>query len=122
MGVGPLKGEGLELRMSVTLRIQNTNDLPIDLNEVSVQMDFQARPFATSFGDVGGGAARAIRISNHRSSGFCYDRFLFWLRSTRFYFHRPDFFQEARIFSLPDTARTTFFESYTHRSPINPKV
>jgi hypothetical protein len=47
----------LELRMSVKLRIQNTNDLPIDLNEVSVQMDIQARPFATGFSDVGGGAA-----------------------------------------------------------------
>jgi LEA14-like dessication related protein len=57
-GVEPLQGEGLELRMLVKLRIQNPNDLPLDFNGVSVQMDVQGKPFATGVSDAVGSIPR----------------------------------------------------------------
>jgi LEA14-like dessication related protein len=58
VGVEPLQGEGLELRMLVKLRIQNPNDLPLDFNGVSVQMDVQGKSFATGVSDAGGSVPR----------------------------------------------------------------
>lgn len=57
-GVEPLRGEGLELRMLVKLRIQNPNDLPLDFNGVSVQMDVQGKLFATGVSDAVGSVPR----------------------------------------------------------------
>jgi LEA14-like dessication related protein len=57
-GVEPLKGQELELRMLVKLRIQNPNDLPLDFNGVFVQMDVQGKPFATGVSDAGGSVPR----------------------------------------------------------------
>ena len=57
-GVEPLQGEGLELRMLVKLRIQNPNDLPLDYNGVSVQMDVQGKRFATGVSDAVGSVPR----------------------------------------------------------------
>ena len=57
-GVESLPGEGLELRMLVKLRIQNPNDLALDFNGVSVQMDVQGKRFATGVSDVGGSIPR----------------------------------------------------------------
>lgn len=57
-GVEPLKGEGLEVRMLVKLRIQNPNDLPLDYNGVSVQMDVQGKLFATGVSDAVGSVPR----------------------------------------------------------------
>ena len=58
VGVEPLQGEGLELRMLVKLRIQNPNDSPLDFNGLFVQMDVQGRSFATGVTDAGGSIAR----------------------------------------------------------------
>ena len=57
-GVEPLQGEGLELRMLVKLRIQNPNDLPLDFNGVSVELDVQGKRFATGVSDAGGSIPR----------------------------------------------------------------
>ncbi len=57
-GVEPLKGEGLEFRMLVKLRIQNPNDLPLDFNGVSIQMDVQGKRFATGVSDAAGSIPR----------------------------------------------------------------
>lgn len=57
-GVEPLQGEGLEVRMLAKLRIQNPNDLPLDFNGVSVQMDVQGKRFATGVSDVAGSIPR----------------------------------------------------------------
>ncbi len=57
-GVEPLQGEGLELRMLVKLRIQNPNDLPLEFNGVSLQMDVQGRRFATGVSDATGSVPR----------------------------------------------------------------
>ncbi|RJF96502.1 water stress/hypersensitive response domain-containing protein [Noviherbaspirillum cavernae] len=58
VGVEPLQGEGLELRMLVKLRIQNPNDVPLDFNGVSVVMDVQGKRFATGVSDAGGSVPR----------------------------------------------------------------
>ena len=58
VGVEPLEGEGLELRMLVKLRVQNPNDLPLDFNGVSVTMNVQGKRFATGVSDTGGSVPR----------------------------------------------------------------
>ena len=58
VGVEPLQGAGLELRMLVKLRIQNPNDSPLDFNGVSVTMDVQGKRFATGVSDAGGSVPR----------------------------------------------------------------
>jgi LEA14-like dessication related protein len=58
VGVEPLQGEGLELRMLVKLRIQNPNDLPLDFDGVSVTMNVQGKRFATGVSDAGGSVPR----------------------------------------------------------------
>jgi LEA14-like dessication related protein len=57
-GVEPLQGQALELRMLVKLRIQNPNDLPLDFNGVSVQIDVQGKRFATGVSDAVGSVPR----------------------------------------------------------------
>ena len=58
VGVEPLQGEGLELRMLVKLRIQNPNDVPLVFNGVSVEMDVQGKRFATGVSDAAGSVPR----------------------------------------------------------------
>ena len=58
VGVEPLQGEGLELRMLVKLRILNPNDLALDFNGVSVQMEVQGKPFATGVSGAAGSVPR----------------------------------------------------------------
>jgi LEA14-like dessication related protein len=58
VGVEPLAGQGLELRMMVKLRVQNPNDAPIDYNGVSVQMDVQGKSFASGVSDESGSVPR----------------------------------------------------------------
>ena len=58
VGVEPLQGEGLELRMLVKIRIQNPNDLPVDFNGVSVAMTVQGKRFATGVSDTAGSVPR----------------------------------------------------------------
>jgi len=57
-GVEPLQSQGMELRMLVKLRIQNPNDLPLDFNGVSVQMDVQGKRFASGVSDAVGSVPR----------------------------------------------------------------
>ena len=56
--VEPLKGEGLELRMLLKLRVQNPNDLPLEYNGVSIRMDVQGKPFAVGVSDAAGSIPR----------------------------------------------------------------
>jgi LEA14-like dessication related protein len=58
VGVDPLQGEGLELRMLVKLRIQNPNDSPLEFNGLFIQMDVQGKSFATGVSDAAGSIAR----------------------------------------------------------------
>jgi LEA14-like dessication related protein len=58
VGVEPLQGAGLELRMLVKLRVQNPNDTPVDYSGVSVSMDVLGRRFATGVSDASGTVPR----------------------------------------------------------------
>ena len=58
VGVEPLEGQGLEMRMMVKLRVQNPNDSPIDYNGVSVQMDVQGKSFASGVSNASGNVPR----------------------------------------------------------------
>ena len=57
-GIEALPGEGLELRMSVKLRVQNPNDAPVDYDGVAVEMDVQGKTFATGVSDARGSVPR----------------------------------------------------------------
>lgn len=58
VGVEPVQGESLELRMLVKLRIQNPNDVPLDFNGVSLAMDVQGKRFGTGVSDAKGSVPR----------------------------------------------------------------
>jgi LEA14-like dessication related protein len=58
VGVEPLQGEGLELRMLIKVRVQNPNDTPIEYNGVSVSMDVQGKTFASGVSDAAGTVPR----------------------------------------------------------------
>jgi LEA14-like dessication related protein len=46
-GIEPLKGEGLEIRMLVKLRIQNPNDAPLEFRGVSITLEVRGTTFAS---------------------------------------------------------------------------
>jgi LEA14-like dessication related protein len=52
--IDSLPGEGLELRMNVSLRIQNPNDSPVDYDGVYVKLVVQDKTFATGVSDQHG--------------------------------------------------------------------
>jgi len=58
VGIEPLEGQGLELRMLVKLRVQNPNDAPIDYNGVALEMKARGKTFASGVSDVGGSVPR----------------------------------------------------------------
>ena len=49
--VEPLPGEGLELTLAVTLRIQNPNDTPVEYTGAALQVDLNGRSLATGVSD-----------------------------------------------------------------------
>ncbi|HWN05523.1 MAG TPA: LEA type 2 family protein [Steroidobacteraceae bacterium] len=55
-GIEPMqeKGEGLELRLLVKLRVQNPNSAPISYDGAYVKLEVQDRTFATGVSDAGG--------------------------------------------------------------------
>ena len=58
VGIEPLQGQGLELRLLVKLRVQNPNDTPIDYNGVALEMNVQGKTFATGVSDASGSVPR----------------------------------------------------------------
>src|SRR5262245_10162178 len=53
-GVEPMKGEGMELRLGVKLRVQNPNDSAISYNGAHVELDVEGKTFATGVSDASG--------------------------------------------------------------------
>jgi LEA14-like dessication related protein len=47
VGIEPLPGEGMEIRMAVKLRVQNPNDVALDFDGVSIALDLRGSSFAT---------------------------------------------------------------------------
>jgi LEA14-like dessication related protein len=58
VGVEPLQGEGLELRMLIKVRVQNPNDTPIEYDGVAISMDVQGKTFASGVSDAAGTVPR----------------------------------------------------------------
>lgn len=58
VGVEPLQGAGLELRMNVKLRVQNPNEVPITYDGISIAMNVQGRRFASGVSDAAGTISR----------------------------------------------------------------
>ena len=54
VGIEPLQGEGMELRLMVKLRVQNPNDAPMDYRGVALTMDVQGKTFASGVSDSSG--------------------------------------------------------------------
>ena len=57
-GIEPLQGEGLELRLTVRVRVQNPNDTPIEYSGVALNLDLNGRKLATGVADVMGTVPR----------------------------------------------------------------
>lgn len=57
-GIEPLQGEGMELRLTVKLRVQNPNDQPIEYRGVALTMDVQGKTFASGVSDSSGTVPR----------------------------------------------------------------
>jgi LEA14-like dessication related protein len=55
-GIEPMqeKGEGLELRLLVRLRVQNPNSTPVSYDGAFVKVEVQDKTFATGVSDTGG--------------------------------------------------------------------
>jgi len=47
VGIEPLQGQGLELRLAVKLRVQNPNDRPVDFDGVSLNLEVRGSDFAS---------------------------------------------------------------------------
>jgi LEA14-like dessication related protein len=58
VGVQPLAGQGLELRMLVKLRVINPNDTAIVYDGLFVEMDVQGKSFASGVSDARGSIPR----------------------------------------------------------------
>jgi LEA14-like dessication related protein len=54
VGLDPLVGQGLEMRFSLKLRVQNPNDAPIEYDGISVSLDLNGMPFASGVSDRSG--------------------------------------------------------------------
>lgn len=57
-GIEPLQGEGLELRMTVKLRVQNPNDAPVEFDGAYLRFEVQGKTFATGVSDERGTVPR----------------------------------------------------------------
>jgi LEA14-like dessication related protein len=58
VGIEPLEGQGLELRMLAKLRVQNPNDAPVDYNGVALEMTVRGKSFASGVSDASGSVPR----------------------------------------------------------------
>lgn len=58
VGIEPLPGQGLELRMAMKLRVQNPNDAPVDFDGLSLEVDLRGLSFASGVSDQVGSVPR----------------------------------------------------------------
>lgn len=58
IGIEPLPGQDLEMRMAVKLRVQNPNEAPIDYNGVALNLEVNGQPLATGVSDQHGSIGR----------------------------------------------------------------
>ena len=53
-GIEPIAGQGLELRFSVKLRVQNPNETPINYDGIALDLELDGKPFASGVSDARG--------------------------------------------------------------------
>lgn len=58
VGVEPLPGEGLEVRLALKLRVTNPNDAALDFDGLSVALDVRGKPFANGVSSERGSVPR----------------------------------------------------------------
>lgn len=58
VGMEPLPGQGLELRMAMKLRVQNPNDTPTDFDGLALDVDLRGLSFASGVSDQVGSVPR----------------------------------------------------------------
>ncbi|MFJ4142525.1 LEA type 2 family protein [Pseudomonas sp. NPDC089734] len=58
VGIDPLPGQGLEMRMAVKLRLQNPNETAIDYNGVALDLDVNGKLLASGVSDQQGSIGR----------------------------------------------------------------
>ncbi|AXO87956.1 hypothetical protein DZC75_08080 [Pseudomonas parafulva] len=58
IGIEPLAGQDLELRMAVKIRIQNPNETPVDFNGVALNLEVNDQPLAAGVSDQRGHIGR----------------------------------------------------------------
>jgi len=58
VGVESLKGEGLEIRFAMKLRVQNPNDVPIEFDGITIDLDVNGRPLASGVSNATGSVPR----------------------------------------------------------------
>ncbi len=58
VGIEPLPGQGLELRMAMKLRVQNPNDTPVDFDGIALDVDLRGLSFASGVSDQVGSVPR----------------------------------------------------------------
>ena len=58
VGIEPLQGEGMEVRLAVTIRVQNPNDNNLTYSGVALDLDINGQPFASGVSDQRGEIGR----------------------------------------------------------------
>ena len=62
VGIEPLPGQGLELRMAMKLRVQNPNDAAVDFDGVALEVDLRGLSFASGVSDQVGSVPRYSEV------------------------------------------------------------
>jgi LEA14-like dessication related protein len=57
-GIEPLPGEGLELRLAVTIRVQNPNNAAVEYSGAALSLDLNGRKLASGVSDAAGTVPR----------------------------------------------------------------
>ncbi len=58
IGIDPLPGQDLELRMAVKIRVQNPNEPPVDFNGIALNLEVNDQPLAAGVSDQRGHIGR----------------------------------------------------------------
>jgi hypothetical protein len=58
VGIEPLAGEGMEMRFTLKLRVQNPNEGAIDYDGVALELELNGQPFAAGVSDARGSVPR----------------------------------------------------------------
>ncbi len=58
VGIEPLPSQGMELRFTLKLRVQNPNETPVDYNGVALNLEVNGQPLASGVSDQRGSIPR----------------------------------------------------------------